>query len=268
MAKEAAMTPRQRQRQRTMAKIVASASTRVKTDTELTMRAVAHDVGLTGPGLYRYVNSIAELHLLVIHTSIGSAVDSMRRVKDDYADPGEQLVAGAAALRTWALSHPTEFRLAFASHRVHEGRTPEELEDLATRLGADHLHSSRCIGDFFAPVFAELTRQKPHLTPVSVFEQFADEIGEYPIQLRYSFLSPEHSPTIAWSFLYLWARLYGIIAFEVFNNVPPTVVASALMFRTTLCEMTEKVGSQMTRERVREIIDSEITRCPSLESAE
>lgn len=243
-----------------MSAIIAAAHQRVRDDEELTMRVVAKDVGLTGPGLYRYVNSAAELRLLATHTSLGMARKYLDQVGLEYPDPSERLVAGVAAIRTWALTFPSEFRLAFASHHVREGYSAEELACLAERLEVDRLHSAWTVGDFFVPILQEVSISRPVRVPEPILAQFTAQTPGYTVPERYAYLSVASRPEMQWTLLYLWARVYGIITFEVFNQVAPTTVATALHFRVTIFELAEAVGSHLGLDRISDIIDAELAR--------
>lgn len=248
--------------------IVRSARARLRSDDELTMRAVASDVGLTGPGLYRYVTSMAELRLLLIHEGIGSARAQLDKVGQEYDNPIDKLVASAVALRMWALTYPAEFRLAFASPDLANSYSSTEVEDLAQRLGVDRINTPGVVGEYFGPIFnARLIElggeyQVP-AEIVSIFEPHAEKcISKLstgaPVQ--YGYLTGVHGPASRWAFLYLWSRLYGVIAFEVFNHLEADTVTSALLLRTTLFEMARQVGTELDIDRTNAIIDAEIAR--------
>lgn len=245
-----------------MQAIVESARRRLNDDDELTMRAVASDVGLTGPGLYRYLNSLAELQLLLIHEAIGAARQHIEAAGEPYESSLDKLIAGAVALRMWALTYPAEFRLAFASPGLADSYSQTELTGLAQRLGVDRLNSPGLMGEYFGPLFRDrLGHQEYWVTP-DIAETFKSQATAYQVDVahRYQYLSAAHGPESVWAFLYLWSRLYGVIAFEVFNHLEPDTVASALLFRVTLFEMTSQVGTELDMDRTNQIIDAEIAR--------
>ncbi len=227
------------------------------------MRAVASDVGLTGPGLYRYVNSMAELRLLLIHNLIGAAHCHISSVGDLYDEPLDKLIASSIALRMWALTFPAEFRLAFASTGAHLGYSEEELADLAERLGIDALHSSATLGDYFAPIFQQMLQNiaSPLHAPTEMVAGFADHATKVDAVGKYSFLGRDDFDLV-WLFLYLWSRLYGVIAFEVFQHTSPTTVDSALLFKLTLYDMAAEVGGPLDPEHFEPLINAELARRP------
>lgn len=244
-----------------MQAIVQSARRRLNDDDELTMRAVASDVGLTGPGLYRYVNSMTELRLLMVHDIIGQARDYLDRAGERHDNSLAKIIAGAVAFRSWALQYPAEFRLAFASPGLLNSYSSQEFADLAERTAAERLNSPGLIGEYFNPLLndrqaASSVRWQFDPAVVGAFEAQA---ASYSTQLpHYAYLRQADSPAQVWAYLYLWARLYGVVAFEVFNYAEPETITTGLLFRNMMLEMVAMAGAQLDLKRINALIDTEI----------
>lgn len=248
-----------------MDEIVSAARARMRADDEFTMRAIASDVGLTGPGLYRYVKSLDELRTLIVHRSVDEACAHIQLVAACYDHPHEKILAAATALRTWAMANPAEFRLGFASPTdVTTKVNPKQLASLAQRIEVDALTTAGNVGPVFAPMFAALlasedldVRGHEHLSA-----EFAAEKPALDTERMYPELTEIGGPSANWIFLYLWSRLYGAIAFEVFNHIEPQTIAAAVFFRTAIVEMAADLHIRFDRKRADEIIDAEIARRP------
>ncbi|WRL62117.1 TetR/AcrR family transcriptional regulator [Blastococcus brunescens] len=83
----------------------------------LALRAVAREMGMTAPGLYRYFASREDLVEHVVADIYDELSDELEAVRDatEPASPPAQLLAVARAFRTWATTHHPEFGLLFGS---------------------------------------------------------------------------------------------------------------------------------------------------------
>ena len=78
------LTRRERQRQATYDEIVAIARTLLRGGQEVSIRAVAGDMGLTPPALYRYVESAAALDDMVTQYIFVDVVATMADARDAH----------------------------------------------------------------------------------------------------------------------------------------------------------------------------------------
>ncbi len=82
---------------------------------ELSLRAVARDVGLTPSALYRYFDSRGALVAALSADALESAGDAVSGAADDRLAPTERLRAMFVAFRAWSHRHRSEFELIFAN---------------------------------------------------------------------------------------------------------------------------------------------------------
>ena len=110
-------TRRERQRQATFEEIVEVSRRLLRAGDDISVRAVAQEMGLTPPALYRYVDSHADLLAMVTRSVFEDVVAAMAVARDAQSpdDPAAQVVGASAAFRAWALRNPSEFQLVFAS---------------------------------------------------------------------------------------------------------------------------------------------------------
>ena len=146
---------RERLRDATMAEIKGTARRHLvaRGPEALSLRAVARDMGLTAPALYRYVDSREDLLTEVITELYDELTSSLEAARDELpADAiGPRLMAASWALRSWALAHPTEFGLLFGS--------PVPGYDVASQ---DVVHEAgRRFGMVYAALFDQLWEQRP-----------------------------------------------------------------------------------------------------------
>lgn len=104
---------------------------------ELSLRAIAAEMGLSAPALYRYYKSRDELVTALIVDAYNSLGDSAyaasaQAPNDEY---GQRFLAVVLAYREWAFAHPHEFTLLFGTpipgyHAPEEVTTPAATNSL------------------------------------------------------------------------------------------------------------------------------------------
>jgi AcrR family transcriptional regulator len=186
----------------------------------LTLRAIARELGLTAPALYRYYPSREHLIDHVIAAFYDELVDRLERVSAAVAsdDPLGQLLAVARAFRKWALAHPREFGLMFGSPiRGNEPRrdsTPVGTERGQVANPAD-LAGQR-FAAVFATALAEVYRRQPFAVPAD--DDIDPALRKQLVRWRKG--APVQRPTgLMLVFLTGWVRIYGLVCMEVFDHL-------------------------------------------------
>jgi AcrR family transcriptional regulator len=194
----------------------------------ISLRAIAREMGMTAPALYRYFPS----HEALLDGLCGDLKDELVAELEQARDavPADQieirLLAACRAFRGWAIAHPAEFTLMFASARreVSEvsgsvpfaGARPEPGECLGEVAAGPGHEAAQRFGRVFMDLIVELWHRR-HFPVIEsdVFppdlrrqlERFVDGAGlSVPIGVAYVFLSG-------------WVRLYGLVALEVFGHL-------------------------------------------------
>ena len=132
-------TPRARARAELMADLLAAARRRLVEDgaQQLSLRAVARDLGLASSAVYRYVPSRdALLTLLVVESydAVGAAVeDAAARSVAAGHDAARTWLEVARAWRRWALADPHAFELVYGTP-VPGYEAPPDTIAAATRV--------------------------------------------------------------------------------------------------------------------------------------
>ncbi|MFC0530229.1 TetR/AcrR family transcriptional regulator [Phytohabitans kaempferiae] len=197
----------------------------------ISLRAIARDMGMTAPAIYRYFPSLEAL-------VVALAEDLMREVADVVAaasaaagdDPGRQLVAMARAYRAWAVAKPVEFGLVFGAPVPGVGELG--LECLPDDPGAD-------LGQPYLDAFLKLWQRKPWPTPPREYmlERLGPHLG--PLQAAHGDLPIE----VAYTFLSGWARLYGLVAMEVFHQLRWALTDPEALFEAEIVQFLSQVGA-------------------------
>ncbi|MBB5960516.1 AcrR family transcriptional regulator [Saccharothrix tamanrassetensis] len=209
----------------------------------VTLRAIARELGITAPALYRYYDSREDLlHQLAddICTDLARELDAdLARIPSD--DVTEQVYAVCRGFRRWALAHPQEFALVFASTETTLGG-----------CGPDDRHQ---VGDQFGRVFLEVAGRliaghpAPEPGPPDVPESLHADLEVFQRVLVDTVNArgvPADDDLLPLSAVYhitqSWVRLYGHVALEVFGRFPFAMSNPEPMFDSMLAEILGEMG--------------------------
>jgi AcrR family transcriptional regulator len=202
----------------------------------LALRAVAREMGMTAPGLYRYFASREDLVENVVADLYGELADMLEQVRDavDPATPGRQLLSVSRAFRTWAITHRPEFGLLFGS--AGQGVLPEDAHDYGER-------PSQLAGARFGAVFATLVA-RIYLEQGFPVPDEADLDPALTVQLRdWCAKLPVPLPLgVMHVFLSCWIRLYGLVCMEIFGHLRFALDDAEPMFEAELQAMGDVLG--------------------------
>ncbi len=262
---QGAPTRRERQRQATFDEIVEVARRLLREGQDVSIRAVASEMGLTAPALYRYVDSHAELMSLVARAIFVDVVSAMTFARDRHAedDPAAQIVAGVGAFRAWALNNREEFRLVFASPPPPEVQANANLPLMSLTDCTPEEMGAREFGTFFADIFSRLWSKyhfpvpADHALPEGVL---AGRTGE-PVEGLEHKLAPTAqqagapvTPGMLWLFERSWAKLYGTVTLEVFGHVHPALITTNALFEATVLDIGSDLGLAGEWERLQVVV--------------
>jgi AcrR family transcriptional regulator len=180
----------------------------------LSLRAVARDLGVVSSAIYRYFASRDDLLTALIldaYNALGAAVEAA----DAAIDPDDlsgRWLAVCHAVRDWALATPHEYALIYGSP-VPGYRAPEDTVAAANRsvtvLGRILQHG------------AEHGRFRTRGARAKADAALPPAVAE-TVALISATLCPDVSPPVLARGLGAWIQLFGNVSFEVFgqlNNV-------------------------------------------------
>lgn len=201
------------------------------------LRAIARELGLTAPALYRYVSSHEALMDLVVTEIYDDLIGSIERA----ADPGEARGSGEQALRRlgvaawtfrrWAHEHPREFGMVFANPIPAAA-----AGQLAPPPGSPRYRFAAV----FATIFADLWEQQPFRVPgendlpPTLVEELRRNTAE---------LLPGLPAGAAYVFLWCWSRIYGAVCLEVFGHLQWAVSDGERLYEQLMLELRARLTS-------------------------
>lgn len=174
----------------------------------LSLRAVAREMGLTAPALYRYYDDRDSLITALIVDAYRGVCDRMEAARDarPEGDLAGRLTVAALAFRAWAVDSPYEFALVFGSP-VPGYDAPEQ--------GPTQQAGER-FGTVFQELFAEAWSRAPW--PVPPAERRTPELDAV-LALAGASCGGPLPPGAMQVFLSCWARLHGLVSLEVFGHL-------------------------------------------------
>jgi AcrR family transcriptional regulator len=234
---------RDRLRAATIEEIIATARRLLVKDgpEAVSLRAIAREMGMTAPGLYRYFGNHEELVRYLtasIFTELGNDIHQAIEAAEPAATgPGDamrakltvKMVAACREFRRWSLNHRSEFALLF-------GVPLPGLDDGRYDI-ADECNLAFA-GTFFT-LFVELWDKTPFAVPADeqIDPGLRGQLDRYRAALGTSI------PLGAvLTFLRCWTVLYGAVAMEVFGHMRFALADPAPMFEITLGDLAALVG--------------------------
>jgi AcrR family transcriptional regulator len=229
------LSRRDRQRAATTAEITATARRLLveQGPDGVTLRAIAREMGMTAPALYRYFDSHEELRSAVEDQLFDELVGVIAEAWDQLPDHlgGEKPMDVVRSFRRWAVEHPREFELIFAQ----SADRPEP---------AAGIPNSERFGTHFLALYQQWWTKHPFPVPPD------DELdATLAAQLRrYQEQSAPNLPLGALQvFLAVWVRVYGLVALEVFGHLRFALDDVEPLFESMMTEMVTGVRTGTLR---------------------
>jgi len=242
-------TRRERQRRATLDEIVAVSRRLLTEPSGLSLRAVAQQMGITAPALYRYVSNYQDLVYLVADDIDTENALTLVAARDTYPDddPAAQIVCVAIAFRRWALANREEFGLVFANPvTAHSVERQEVIKEQQT-------------GHVFTDLLARLwvKYQFPIPSAEDLDPAVRDALDNPVIPAKVDNI-PAEAKGLLWVFVRSWAALYGTVTLEVFGHCDNRIIASGSLFRSMLEDQAAMLGISHEMPRLQPMIEREM----------
>jgi AcrR family transcriptional regulator len=170
----------------------------------VTLHAIAREMGMTAPALYRYFDSRQQLlrHIVAdIVTSLTEDLQTALHAGPD-CDMSRKFVVVARKFRRWALTHKREYALIF---------------DTSLRQDDFVAECDRLVGRVFLALFVKLWHDTPF--PIATDDEIDPLLLEQLARDR-EWIGPSDLPWGALVvFLNCWIRLQGFVTVEVHGHV-------------------------------------------------
>lgn len=225
-------TPRELARARTEAEIIRLGREQLASvgPANLSLRAIARELGIVSSAIYRYVRSREELLTLLIidgYTSLGEEVDQAVAAVPKTDHRGRFFALGHA-VRRWALGEPARYGLLYGTPVPGYDAPGERTTGPGTRVVvtlADIAEQAWCDGALSLP-------------QQNVAASLGQDLAAVVEQLQLS-APPELVRQVA----LVWAALFGCVSFEVFGQYGQGTFADpAALFEAQLGQLARLLG--------------------------
>jgi AcrR family transcriptional regulator len=211
MAETGTKTPRERYRTQVRAEIKEHAWEQIATAgaSALSLNAIAKQMGMSGPALYRYFAGRDELITELIRDAYRSLADTFRAVS------GADVIALAHALREWALADPQRYFLVYGTP-VPGYHAPDDVTQIASEIMATLLDACAAM---------------PAGRPATPFDEHLDDHREWADG------HPAPS-TVLHRALTFWTRLHGVLSLELAHQFRGRQFDPALLFTAEVDDLS------------------------------
>jgi AcrR family transcriptional regulator len=201
----------------------------------LALRAVAREMGMSAPALYRYFDSREDLVEHVVADLYDELVAVLENARDAVpaTDPGPQLLAVSRAFREWAITHHPEFGLLFGSPAESVGISGHGEGEGPAQEAAHRF------GQVFGALVARIYLTAPFPIPADedldpgLRQELENWCSAFPVPLPVG---------AAQVFLSCWIRLYGMVAMEVSGHIHFALSDVEPMFEAELAQAAAQLG--------------------------
>ncbi|WP_144766101.1 TetR/AcrR family transcriptional regulator [Curtobacterium sp. 9128] len=205
-------TARDLARATTRTRITAAARARLTEEgpAQLSLRAVARDVGLVSSAVYRYFPSRDDLLTALLvqdYDELGAEVEEADAARD-RTDVGGRWISACRAIRTWSITHPGDFALLYGSPVPGYAAPPETIEP-ATRAT---LVLVRIVID------AMTGKDLPDCRVDPVAGDPGDVVAGAVAYIRSRGIAEDAPPEAVMRTLMAWTAVFGTVSFELFGH--------------------------------------------------
>ncbi|MEV5799746.1 TetR/AcrR family transcriptional regulator [Streptomyces collinus] len=204
-----AASPRERYRSQVRAEIKARAWDQIATAgaSGLSLNAIAKELGMSGPALYRYFGGRDDLITELVRDAYRSLADTFGAA----ADAGTGLAGLARAMRRWALEDPQRYFLVYGTpvpgYRAPDDTTATAREIMATLLDVCAAEDAAGTPETAGAGTADAAREGLPAPADALEAHLADHrqwAGDHP--------APPHVLRRALAY---WTRLHGVLSLEL-----------------------------------------------------
>ncbi|MGW2219158.1 TetR/AcrR family transcriptional regulator [Nonomuraea sp. NPDC001684] len=216
MADTGTATPRERYRAQIRAEIKEHAWQQIATTgaSALSLNAIAKQMGMSGPALYRYYANRDELITELIRDAYRSLADTLRSTAEKAAEGGG-LTGLAHAVRGWALRDPQRYLLIYGTP-VPGYHAPGDITAISSQIMTLLFDAASAVPEPRNPG----TPLDHHLAA------HRDWAGDHPAP-----------PAVLHRALSFWTRIHGVLSLELAGHFAGMGFDPALLFAAELDDL-------------------------------
>ncbi|MFD3555864.1 TetR/AcrR family transcriptional regulator [Streptomyces goshikiensis] len=222
-------TPRERYRQQVREEVKEKAWQQIAGSgaSALSLNAIAKQMGMSGPALYRYFANRDELITELIRDAYRSLADAFLAVPDAGAgaDAGEgrpALPELARVLRRWALADPHRYFLVYGTP-VPGYHAPQDITGIASEMMSVLLDACAAAG--------------PEPATAADAHAFEEHLADHR---DWAEGHPDAAPAALRLAMTFWSRLHGALSLELAGHFAGMGLDPALLFQAEVDALTAR----------------------------
>jgi AcrR family transcriptional regulator len=195
----------------------------------LSLRAVARDMGMVSSALYRYFASRDDLLTALIidaYNALGAAVEDADVAVGERGDLRERLLVLGRTVRQWALANPAEYALIFGSP-VPGYAAP-----------ADTIVAAQRTPDVLLRIFVDGVAANSLRAPAAELEPAL----RADVTAARDAVAPNLPPEVFASGTIAWIHIFGAVSFELFGQLNNVIEARDEYFDYQMGQIAKLVG--------------------------
>jgi len=191
----------------------------------LSLNAIARELGMTGPALYRYVTSRDELLADLVVDAWEELADALEHAAEESAEApaGEGLAAIGLAYRAWGTAQPHRYRLAIQTRLGSGELAPDRVIPPAQRAMTVILDALEALPKTRRP------KVEPSAELRSELETWTERAGGRP-----------RPPAVLLRGILFWSRLHGLLSLELDHHLASMQLDPELLYRAEIAELGGK----------------------------
>lgn len=197
----------------------------------LTLAAIARELGITAPAIYRYFTDLEALTRTLAHELVTELTEHMQMHVDAVPedDPEARIQVATREFREWTRTHRAEFALLFGTPPQATGTAHDYVaRDWVCRL-------STVFGEPFTALWQRDAISVP--TDEELEPALLDELARYREAAHLDLSLGAVS-----AFLSCWNRIYGMACLEAFDYFGFTFTDHNPLFENLVRELTSYLG--------------------------
>jgi AcrR family transcriptional regulator len=192
----------------------------------ISLNAIAKELGMTGPALYRYVASRDELLADLVADAWQDLAGALEQAAEESAgaSAAERLGAIGLAYRAWATGQPHRYRIAVQTPLGSGEMAPDRVIPAAQRGMAVILEAIAGLPEAGTPA------RQPPADLRAELDTWTERVG-----------GPQLPPAVLLRGVIFWSRLHGLISLELDRHLASMQLDPELLYRAELSELGARV---------------------------
>ena len=198
----------------------------------LSLRAIAREMGMTSPALYRYFASRDDLVTELVVEAYQSLGDGLETAvsKQQHQSYRTRFLAMGNAYRDWALAHPQDYTLIYGTPIPNYHAPRERTVEPASRVLT-----------LFGLLFGEAHRAGK-LTIPTTYQQVTPKLQQLIETLFAEMAIDGVSIGIFILTILVWSRLNAVVWSAMYGHFPPGVADSGELFQLELMAICHELN--------------------------